>query len=1212
MPSAHDGPLDRPVANPLDQSISTDDRVTLAAATLPTASVHPGTHGVPLLHLVATNTYPALKQMREIVLSNVTASANGGSRAALDAECELLLLQADGDDDGVLDPPNVDPVLATSFFAAGRANFAGFAWDLPPGRSQHLFVSADVSRDRAADGDVLGARVAGSLDVSFTDPTGVIAGWPLDSGARSTVDGMVAAQITNFGAPGITLGPGEGPALALDFVVPANGYADDVLEGISLLNFGSASGPDFADLRLWRDGGDGQFTPGSGDDREIGAFVQIANTWRSTVLDEALTSAGARLFVGVTLSNAPADSTTLRLSIPIGGIQTQSGNDGPVDTAVSNPDPLVFSTAPLLATLSIPVDETTVGQDFLVRMDVRNLGSETITAIAPSLLAAAGNAGSVLISGPAPASFDLSPGAAAFFDWTYRGTAVGTLQLTGSTSGNGIGGLVRRSLQVQTPAHRVLLPADSLLVQPVGNMPFSINRGETNVVPISLTLTNAGAAAAAAVRLHGLRLRIEDDQGTGIVPADILARIALCEGAITYVSTTALPTTGDEIALTLASPLSITPSEPATISIRCDIQPTTVVPVFRLVIVQSDWFTAEDATLGTPVRVELQQGSYPIRSGTATVRAAPTELDVQAGPGTTARAGRSQNDVALLRLQLQNPGVTGLTSNIRVGQLAFALTDTMGVALANPGRFFRRVRLKSGALSLDDRSIAASPDTTVVLGLSLPAFVPANLNTELVLLGDVTDDAPLGSLRVRLQNPATFEARDENTNAPVPVLYATTPVQGGPLAIEAVAESLSVAGTPAFPPNFPVGETGRKAVVATLRHPGTPGMGRIRIASLAVTCRDEARRALAPDRYIDALRVLRAGQEIGSASSIPPAGAVLLALPDLLLEPGESTSVDVVLDVEATAPATYFELLVQPVAEDANTGLPVQVVPEANAELPLTSGLTKLGSPATELQVGLTSRIPAVLVGDGTEIPLAELALGNSASAGAGDIVIDHLVLRAGDRSRHPIAIGRDVERIIVRAGTQVWAMSDSLTPDSVTATLRAAQPLVALPGQPLRIDIFARFRAGSSAEGFRMSADAPDVGVVQPSSAILGIRVAAAPGQSFPLWTEAGSFSVASLRESFANFPNPFAAGQENTTFVYYLPAPGQVTLRILTARGETVAWLLRDQTRAAGMQQVDVWGGRNGSGMPVTNGVYLAELAVQLQDGTRDRLLRKVAVVR
>ena len=131
-------------------------------------------------------------------------------------------------------------------------------------------------------------------------------------------------------------------------------------------------------------------------------------------------------------------------------------------------------------------------------------------------------------------------------------------------------------------------------------------------------------------------------------------------------------------------------------------------------------------------------------------------------------------------------------------------------------------------------------------------------------------------------------------------------------------------------------------------------------------------------------------------------------------------------------------------------------------------------------------------------------------------------------------------------------------------------------------------------------------------AGALLSVDARAKEGLAFPLWTEPGSFSPLTLEESYANFPNPFAAGRVETAFVYYLPGPGEVTLRLWTRRGESVRILLDEDEQLPGLHQETVWDGRNGQGDVVRNGVYLAELVVRFDDGSRERLLHKVAVVR
>ena len=104
----------------------------------------------------------------------------------------------------------------------------------------------------------------------------------------------------------------------------------------------------------------------------------------------------------------------------------------------------------------------------------------------------------------------------------------------------------------------------------------------------------------------------------------------------------------------------------------------------------------------------------------------------------------------------------------------------------------------------------------------------------------------------------------------------------------------------------------------------------------------------------------------------------------------------------------------------------------------------------------------------------------------------------------------------------------------------------------------------------------------------------------------------MASLEASYSNFPNPFAAGREATNFVFALPQDGTVSLAIFSPRGERVVELISAEPRPAGLYQEDHWTGHNGRGVAVLNGVYVAELKVDFADGSRERVLRKVMVVR
>ena len=247
-------------------------------------------------------------------------------------------------------------------------------------------MTADVSLTTAADGDVVAAVITAAPDISIPTAT-VVASWPLDSGARWTVDGIVAAQIQQNSVPVLTLAPDDGPIVAFDFTVPANGYLADQLAGIELVNLGTAVAADIAHLGLWYDGGDGNFDAGSGDDTSLGSFEWIDGSWYSSTLSTTIPLTGLRPYTAVTVATTPTDSATVQLGLPLGGIITTSGNSGPLDETIAALSTLVFSTSPILTSVEFASAASTVGQTTQVTMTVRNAGGEIINDITPLLAA---------------------------------------------------------------------------------------------------------------------------------------------------------------------------------------------------------------------------------------------------------------------------------------------------------------------------------------------------------------------------------------------------------------------------------------------------------------------------------------------------------------------------------------------------------------------------------------------------------------------------------------------------------------------------------------------------------------------------------------------------------------------------------------------------------------------------------------------------------
>ncbi len=692
MASGNDGPLDAPVINPFTQTVSATDRVITTTAPIPSAVVAPGQTDVQLLHLLTRNLYGDPRTLTRLQVRNAGRSQVGATQAERDQAVAELTLRRDGNGDGVLGSVTDDPVLGTAVFAAGKAQFAGLACDLLPGDIGHLFVTADVSLTAAADGDTLAAVIGSATDLDFDDSVALVGAWPLDSQGRHRVDGMVATQIENREVPPVSLTADEGPVLAFDITVPGNGYLADTLTQLRVTNQGSATQTDIAALQLWADDGDGLFTPAT--DLALGDLAGVGNNWVAPDLDVDVPPAGLRLFAGLTVSSTPADSATVQLRLPLGGLTVASANDGPRDAIVESATSLLISTAPLLSNIQIAAPRSTLGQTVAVTMTVTNASGESVANIAPQDISVGGAGAFTLLTGPTPATLDLDTGASGTFTWTFRADAVGDAYVRGRCSGIGaVGGQPRHSLATASGTHRILNPALPLGVYPVANLPFSINRGQAGVVPLTLTLVNGGDDSTADIRLTRLVMTLDDGEGSPVVPSALLAGVVVNEGVNVYYNSQDPASSGQTMSLDLAPYVVVTSREPVTLSLRLDIRPDTDVRRFRVNLVAAGDITALDHVSLVPVAPVLLTGTYPVTSGTGHIVAQATGLMVARADQAPATAGAGQDQVELLRLDLRGSGDPAYPTDVQVGSFTVSLVDTLGRRLRDAPARLQRLRV---------------------------------------------------------------------------------------------------------------------------------------------------------------------------------------------------------------------------------------------------------------------------------------------------------------------------------------------------------------------------------------------------------------------------------------------------------------------------------------------------------------------------------------
>ena len=1208
MESGNDGPWDAALANRVPQVISSPDRVTLSAVPIAAGTVNPGER-VSILRMTGTNTYETNRTLSELTLRNRTFGS--GDVDQLDAEIEVVGVIEDTNGDGQLQIGS-DRLLGSGSFENGAVTIRNLQWLLSPHVSQDLFVVIEVSSLFARDGDVLALELREPIDVGFTEESALISVWPLSSGPGWTVEGMVADQIGTRSTAARTLGPGQSDAVVFDFTLPANGYEDDVLLGVKVDNRGTAGPNDIAALRLWSDGGDGAFSTES--DIDLGTFFWTGSNWQSPGLSTPLQEGTNRFFVSLDVEESLADSATVRLEIPIGGVEVLSGNDGPLDREVTAPTGALLSTAPLLVTILTDPGASNVDQYFAVHMRVENQTDEDIEEIVPEIGVIAASADFEWVDGPTPSSLILGPGEIGEFVWNGRGTAPGAIQFVGRTTGRAVAnGAERSSLNSQSEQHDVYVRASDLQLFALTSFPVSLNYGQVGVVPFSLTFKNPGAENSSDIELREIQVRLEDEFGADVAPIDLIERVIVNEGTRIYHvdADTDIQSDGSVLTLALDTTVRISSLEPTTLNLRFDLKETSPVQNYRVVIPESSWFEAVDATSETPVDISLQNNSFPVVSGLARLVSEAVAVEVISTTSDPVRVSPAQESADLWTFELLNRGDGNSSSEVRVGSFALTLREMDGAPVSRVADVFDALWLDSPLQTVAQTELREVSGDSLAVLLTRPLSLPVDASVPLTLRGRLSETAALGTYRFELEDEGSFDIRDANTGGLVPARYEPDELFGGAIHVQSPAQQLVASGNPVLPDALAIGQESVLTIEGSIEHPGDALTAGITMRSWTVQLWDDDRSELPIGKYIDRLWLTWNGEEVGSVSPTSDRPDVVLET-DLHLEGGQSGVFGLWADVEADAPAGPIELFV--VAEgfdavDANSNTKVIPINEDGNESDLFSGVSTLRLPARELIVELEPNLPATLVADGNEVSVGTLHL-IQPDEGVGPIEIEHLVLRTASGSGSLFPVSHVAETIRVYRDGVLWAEEVPTLIDS-HISLEGADFFIA-GGTTEDLDLRVVFRGARQAEQVKFGIFSEGVGVVQPSGSANEVELRAKSGETFPLWTETGNFSPTDLASSYANFPNPFAAGREETTFAFYLESGATTTLRIWTTHGEEVRTLVEDETLPSGLHQNLRWDGRNGRGDAVLSGVYLAELDVHLESGERSRIWRKVAVVR
>ncbi|UCG61665.1 MAG: right-handed parallel beta-helix repeat-containing protein [Candidatus Zixiibacteriota bacterium] len=329
-----------------------DPKIYVSSLTMPIREIIPGTNTGAILALEFVNDGPTGVPLDSVRLEFTGDDPFGATREELDSQIEGVALYLEKDNQ-YTDLTDLDSLLCTGTLSDGYAVLPTSGLLIPPGGANiKLTVAALLDALNARDGNDISFQIAGLSDIYLGEEIAVVADFPLDNDAQYIVNTFPSDLAQINPVEGSTLFQGQTERLVLDFNLPPNGYAEDFLSSVKVVNAGTFDdNGETLEIRLWADqSGDG-FTA---DDAELGSFTYSSGFWQISGLSYALAPYGQRFFVTVDIKSSELEGGIVDLVIPVKSVEYASGADGPDDTVLRNPMPFVVMPIDRVTAVSVP------------------------------------------------------------------------------------------------------------------------------------------------------------------------------------------------------------------------------------------------------------------------------------------------------------------------------------------------------------------------------------------------------------------------------------------------------------------------------------------------------------------------------------------------------------------------------------------------------------------------------------------------------------------------------------------------------------------------------------------------------------------------------------------------------------------------------------------------------------------------------------------
>ncbi len=332
--SQNDGPLDSPIASGDTIVIKSTEKLTVSVNQLEFAYLIPGEISGPILSLKIINSCNNDRIIDSLKLSLTAVDPDGATQTQLDSQIDslLLFLDRDGNYENI---SAADSLLAVATLTDGSIVFDIEDLSLAAnGAVTNLIFAAGLNAANCRNGNSINLTLTDSLDLYLAQPTTIQGTFPLSNDNDFVIDAFPSQNIIVYEIPSKIIVGGDIKQPVMDFVLPANGYAADILKSLRIEN-ADPSGLQNANLilRLWLDNTNNGY---SVDDNIVGTFEFTEDFWKLSNLNLGINPGGSRLIITVDVIKTHFNGGTFRPAIPVGGVVYKSGMIGPDDAIVSN------------------------------------------------------------------------------------------------------------------------------------------------------------------------------------------------------------------------------------------------------------------------------------------------------------------------------------------------------------------------------------------------------------------------------------------------------------------------------------------------------------------------------------------------------------------------------------------------------------------------------------------------------------------------------------------------------------------------------------------------------------------------------------------------------------------------------------------------------------------------------------------------------------